>query len=158
MSVTATSQPTTIPNWAKRVGNESDPNNREITAYLLGIEDRKIAEKKELETLFLANLEMCCYYSTKFFDYITKEKKKECIFATIKAESIDKFHSIFVLLLDDYKDIELRRDLYKLANMFRAALKSKDICFEISLMCSLDNSFDKTPLYADGFSLEYNAE
>lgn len=148
----------TIPNWSKRIEGETDPNNREIKAYELGIEDRKIQEKEEIDTLFKTNLELCCYYSTKFHDFLTIDNHVECILGKIKAEEIDKFHSIFVIKFEDYKNADLRSTLYKQINSFRKALSTKDICFEVSILASSTTTFDKTALEEDGFILEYRKD
>jgi hypothetical protein len=144
-----------IPNWSERISKESDPNNREIIAYLSGKEDGKIEESERTKTLFFTNLEVCCYYSTKFFNYITQDKKIVCDFATIKAESINSFHSLFLIPFEQYKDKDVRSALFKEANDFRKALKIKDVLLEISVM-PVTEKIDKSEIYSDGFILDYN--
>lgn len=144
-----------IPNWTKRIGGEKDPNNREIEAYLFGKEDGKKEEVEKTDELFHTNLELCCYYSSKFYEFLTNENKISCHLATIKPEDLDRFQSLFVIDFENYKNKDLRGRLYDRANEFRNALKVKDICFEIILM-SKNSDFDIMALKNDGYVLEYN--
>lgn len=146
-----------IPNWSRRISGESDPNNREIRAYQFGKEDGRKEEAAKTEELFHTNLELCCYYSTKFHEYLTNENKVECHLATIKPEDLDRFQSLFVIDFENYKKRDLREKLYQMANEYRKALKVKDICFEIIIM-SKNPGFDISEVKNDGFVLEYHNE
>ena len=152
-----TNQSTHIPNWPARVAHESDPNNREILAYLSGKEDGKTEEAEKVHRLFLANLELCCYYSAKFFNFLTKEKGIACELATIKAESISTFCSLFLIPFDIYESKEIRTALFDEANSFRKALKLKDVCLEFSIL-PITEPIDRSEIYNDGFIWEYNTD
>jgi hypothetical protein len=155
MSVnSATNETVTIPNWSARVGSEQDPNNREIIAYLSGKEDGRTEEVEKNKMLFFTNLEMCCYYSTKFYQFI-KENGAACDMATIKAESIDTFYSLFIVPIENYKEKAFRELLFKQANDFRKALKIKDVCLEFSVL-PVKGDIDKSEIYHDGFIWEYD--
>ena len=144
-----------IPNWSEKIAGENDPTNREIMAYQFGKEDGKNEEAESGKRLFFTNLEMCCYYSSRFYDYLTKEKQTPCELATIKAESINKFQALFLIDFNQYKDKQLRADLFKAANDFRSALKVKDVCLEINLLATTEG-IDKSEIFNDGFYLQYN--
>ena len=146
-----------IPFWSQRVEGEPDPTNREIIAYQSGKEDGKTEAAESTKQLFFTNLEMCCYYSTKFFDFITKEKKISCELATIKAESISQFRALFIINFNEYKDKALRTDLFKEANEYRKALKVKDVCLEISLL-PVSGAIDKSEIFNDGFFLQHTKD
>ncbi len=149
---------TTIPNWSGRAAGEVDPTDREIVAYRLGKEDGK-NEKLEaaMRQLFQTNLELCCYYSSKFYDYLTKEKKIDCELATIKANSLSDFEALFVIKFEDYKSKDLRRDLLKIANDYRKSLKIKDVYLEIRTM-GATGKVDKNQIFNDGYFMHHKKD
>lgn len=147
----------TIPNWLERVDGEPDPSNREIIAYLSGKEDGKAEEIEERKKLFITNLELCCYYSGKFYDFLTKDVAVSCQLATIKANTLSDFKSLFVISFEDYKNLETRKMIYKQANEVRNSLKLKEICLEISIL-STTEEFDEQEIKNDGYFLRYNPE
>lgn len=144
-----------IPNWKERIAGEQDPNDREIVAYQLGREDQKTDDIKKRRQLYHTNLELCCYYSAKFYDFLTKDKKIECFNALIKAEAINKFNVIFLITFDKYKIKQLRTDMFNLANEFRSALKTKDVCLEFNIIPMSEN-VDENFIVDDGYIWEYN--